>query len=478
MSFQPSVVDEVDGVTQEDLDNGSITQDEYEALVTAQEEQNGSARSPLGGAQDVVETASDPAEAAKTVWERLAQLFASGMNLLVDQVFNEALGTPTINNDGAFGIFGTPEALETGEETPANQEATVYDAVASQNYVTIHKEIFMGLIMPMAVSIMFLLALLMLAAPITALITRQQVGSMLASGVFVILIIVVSWEYAALMHALSDAAVQYVLPETDQILNQEATTFGGGVAVAIGIYFGGWSAAVMLVAIHTARHLLLFVYPAVLPLFLLMAYWGGHRRVKQIGSFFVWQWYGLLVMNLPTAILLRFADEVGWQLFPDGAAFEILNLGSTIAIFLLAVAIPLAVSGSFFLVGLSMRGATAGAATAAASRFTPTPRTAATHGGAAARSAAGRLKRGGRTAASRAHTKYRESRFPSVTQEKYATDGGTRTDGGSPSRSGTTTQSSGVSPDQRKRAAEQKQRQRNLESQRERARQERDSYRK
>ncbi|WP_233710806.1 hypothetical protein [Natronococcus pandeyae] len=441
----------------EELENMSDA--EAEELLEEQRDDDGvlgQARSVLGDANPASSVMS-PADAAEDVWERLTEMFATAMTQFVDEVFNEALGTPTINNDGAFGIFGTPEALSEGEQTPSHKEAGTYDAIASDNYVTVYEEIYLGLIMPMVASIMFLMALLMLVAPAITAITRRKVGSILASGVFVVMMIVALWEFATVMHALSDAATQLFLPEGDDILDTDTTTYSGGVATALILYFKGWVGGAALGLIHATRHVLLFVYPAVLPIFFLLAYWGGHRRVKQVGSFFIWQWYGLLVMNIPTAILLAFANAVGWQLFP----FEILNFVATLGIFALAVLIPLTVSGSFFLIGLSMRGAAVGTASSAVSRYAPSPRPASVFGGERTRSAADRLKRGGANAgaaaASRSKAAAQRAQSSINSRRPIRADGGTSSSSTSSRSSSSTTKGTGVTPDQRRKAAKRRQ---------------------
>ena len=453
-------------------------------LEESEDEEESAGRSILGGAGSTVSNTLNPADAAEDVWERLTVMFADGMTLFVEEVFNEALGTPTINNDGAFGIFGTPEALEEGEQTISHKEAGTYDAIASENYVTVYEEIYLGLVMPMAMSVMFLLALLMLAAPAITAITRRKVGSILASGVFVVLMIVVIWEFATLMHALSDAAAQLFLPDGEDVLDTDTTTYSGGVATALILYFKGWTGGAALGLIHTTRHVLLFVYPAVLPIFFLLAYWGGHRRVKQVGSFFIWQWYGLLVMNIPTAVLLAFANAVGWQLFPS----EILNFIATLGIFALAVMIPFAVSGSFFLIGLSMRGAVVGTASSAVSRYAPSPRPASVFGGERTRSAKERLKRGGEragaAAANRSKAAAQRAKSSVNSRRPIRTDGGqsSASSSGFSPRSSTggssTTQGAGVTPDQRRKAAQRRQDRARNANQAERARKQSDHYRK
>ncbi|ELY55584.1 hypothetical protein C491_15457 [Natronococcus amylolyticus DSM 10524] len=452
-------------------------------LEENEDEEESAGRSILGGAGSAVSNTLNPADAAEEVWERLTEMFAGAMSFFVEEVFNEALGTPTINNDGAFGILGTPEALEEGEQTPSHKEAGLYDAMATENYVTVYEEVYLGLVMPMAMSVMFLLALLMLIAPAITAITRRKVGSILASGVFVVMMIVAVWEFATLMHALSDAAAQLFLPDGEDVLDSEVTTYSGGVATALILYFKGWVGGAALGLIHATRHVLLFVYPAVLPIFFILAYWGGHRRVKQVGSFFIWQWYGLLVMNIPTAILLAFANAVGWQLFP----WELLNFLATLGIFALAVLIPFTVSGSFFLIGLSMRGAAVGTASSVVSRYAPSPRPASVFGGERTRSATERLKRGGERAGAAAANRSKEAaqRAKSSVNSRrpIRTDGGQSANSSSGSSSGgsstsSTTQGAGVTPDQRRKAAQRRQDRARNSKQAERARTQSDHYRK
>ncbi|WP_394743213.1 hypothetical protein [Natronococcus roseus] len=482
IEFENASVNETDDDEPLQIED-SEDREEFEELYLEEDgdEEEPAGRSILGGAGSAVSNTLNPADAAEDVWERLTEMFADGMTLFVEEIFNEALGTPTINNDGAFGIFGTPEALEEGEQTISHKEAGTYDAIASENYVTVYEEIYLGLVMPMAMSVMFLLALLMLIAPAITAITRRKVGSILASGVFVVLMIVIVWEFATLMHALSDAAAQLFLPDGEDVLDTDTTTYSGGVATALILYFKGWTGGAALGLIHTTRHVLLFVYPAVLPIFFILAYWGGHRRVKQVGSFFIWQWYGLLVMNIPTAILLAFANAVGWQLFPS----EILNFIATLGIFALAVMIPFAVSGSFFLIGLSMRGAVVGTASSAVSRYTPSPRPASVFGGERTRSAKERLKRGGEragvAAANRSKAAAQRAKSSVNSRRPIRTDGGQSANSSSSSdgsSSSNTTQRAGVSPDQRRKAAQRRQDRARNSKQAERARKQSDHYRK
>jgi hypothetical protein len=422
----------------------------------------------------------DPASTAEDVWERAVEIMANVYSFIVDEVVNEALGTPTINNDGAFGIFGTPVAIAEGDQTVSHQEAGIYDAAASETYVVVYEELYIGLIMPIAASVLFFVALMMLIAPSITAITRRRVGSMLASGVFVVMMIVALWEYATLMHGVSDALIHLILPSSEELLDDEVTTYSGPLGLSFAVYLKGSTFGMVLAGIHMMRHIFLFVYPAVLPIFFILAYWGGHRRVKQIGSVFIWQWYGLLFMNVPTAVLLRFAYAVNWEILP----FEFLNFLATVMLFVAAVFVPFVMSTTFFVVGFFTRGATAGLASATVSRFTPRPASSYGAGG-GKRSPTERLRRGGygalnRGAAAyeRAGSTWNKSRWSrsSRIERNAQTDGGwtpssrsrRMTDGGSAS--------GGVSPGSRREAAAQ--RQRTHERQVQRARNQREHYRK
>jgi hypothetical protein len=312
-----------------------------------------------------------PAEATEQIWSYMAVQFHAGFVQLVDEVFNNLLGTPKIHNDGPMGIFGAPTTIDSGAETADRTDADEYDAFASALYADLYDSVYLPFVMPLVFSIMGLAAIGVLVGPALSAITHHRMLSILGSAVFAVILVVASWEFAALIHALSDSATQFFLPDSEELLGEEAfddadeTAAAGPIATAVGFSILGISKGLILAIIHGLRHSALYVFPLVLPLLLLLAYFGVWQKVKLVGSVLIWQYYALLVMNIPTALLLRIAYEAEWQFIAGEAAF-FANLAATMGVFFIAIIIPLFISGSFLLIGLSMRGATMGTAMGAA----------------------------------------------------------------------------------------------------------------
>ncbi|WP_331232282.1 hypothetical protein [Natronorarus salvus] len=312
-----------------------------------------------------------PAEATEHIWSYMAVQFHEMFVTLVDEVFNNLLGTPTIHNDGPLGIIGGPEPIGSGEATADDTAADEYDVFASHLYVDLYANVYLPFIMPLTAAILGLAAIGVLIGPSLSAITHHRMLSLLGAAIFAVILVVASWEFAALIHSLSDSATQFFLPDGEELIGEETladadeTAAAGPLSMALGFYLTGGIKALILAIIHGLRHAALFVFPLVLPFLLILAYLGIWQKVKLVGSVLIWQYYALLTMNIPTAILLRIAHEAEWQFVPEGVDF-FANLAATMGIFFIAIIIPLLVSGSFLLIGLSMRGVAAGTAMGAA----------------------------------------------------------------------------------------------------------------
>ena len=312
-----------------------------------------------------------PAEATEHIWSYMAVQFYEMFVTLVDEVFNNLLGTPTINNDGPMGIIGSPEPISSGEPTADDTAADEYDVFASHLYYDLYNSVYLPFIMPLVAAILGLAAIGVLIGPSLSAITHHRMLSLLGAAVFAVILVVASWEFSALVHSLSDSATQFFLPDGEELVGEETladadeTAAAGPLSMALGFYLTGGIKALFLAIIHGVRHVALFVFPLVLPFLLILAYFGIWQKVKLVGSVLIWQYYALLVMNIPTALLLRIAYEAEWQFIPEGLSF-FANLAATMGIFFIAIIIPLLVSGSFLLIGLSMRGVAAGTAMGAA----------------------------------------------------------------------------------------------------------------
>jgi hypothetical protein len=332
-----------------------------------------------------------PSESVGEVWEWMSEQFAEAAEVLIDDVLNDMLGTPTIENDGAAGVLGTP--VDDGSSS-------------SGTYHSIYNDVLIPTVFPLIGMTLGFVAIMALLAPMISAASSRTTVSMLGSLLAMTVLIVASWEFAAALHAVSDGVTQHLLPDGDAVAEEFEVLAIGPVAATLGFAAIGWVKAIALVLLHGLRHLLLYVMPVMFPVMLLMAYGGGHRRIKQIGSFGIWQYYALLVMNWPTALLLQIAYSLGWQIHDNA----LLNAAMTFALFFLAIVIPLFVSGAFALVGISMRGVVASTATnAARSGRGPTPTM--PHGsGVSTRSVASRLGRRGRSAGVSARNRARTAK--------------------------------------------------------------------
>ncbi|WP_157972372.1 hypothetical protein [Saliphagus sp. LR7] len=318
-----------------------------------------------GGLLDGI-TPSNPVpsiqETLENAWEWIANQFQTTMVELIDDVVNQLLGTPTIENDGAWGILGTPVDAETAAEVDqAENEQNGAGGFSAQIYTNLYNSVYLEFVIPLIGAVVGLMALTVLVGPALSAFTQRRMVSVIGSAALAVFLIVASWEFAALMHAFSDGVTQHFLPTGEEVMTEDRAAAGGPLAAMLGLSIISGSTSIALLAMHAVRHILLFLYPIVLPALFLLAYWGGHRRVKQTGSFFIWQWYGLLVWNWPTAVLLRAAYELEWTFHSSG----LVNFAMTMGIFLIAVGLPIAISGSFGLIGMSMRGVMASTASSA-----------------------------------------------------------------------------------------------------------------
>lgn len=311
------------------------------------------------GAANPVPSTEDAMESA---WEWMQEKFRGAMTTAVNDVFNELLGTPTPENDGVMGIAGTPVDQETAAEIDEQQED---NGSSTQVYTDLYSSVYLGYVMPLVGGFVTIMALLVLVGPALSAFTQRRMYATIGSAAVAVFLIVGSWEFATLLHVFSDEVTQFLLPDAEEVMSSSRTAYSGPIALAVGLYLTGGMTGIALLGLHGVRHMLLYLAPVVLPALILLAYWGGHRRVKQVGSFFIWQYYGLLVWNWPTAVLLRVAYELNWTFHNVG----LVNVVMTMAVFFIAVILPLLVSTSFGLIGMSVRGVVAGTAGGAVSRF-------------------------------------------------------------------------------------------------------------
>lgn len=316
-----------------------------------------------------------PEDNAEALTEWFIGLLYSATETLIDDVFNNMLGTPTPENDGWQGILGQP---------------------VGETYSDLYEEVYMQMILPPVFQFMVLgfIGFVLFIVPFSP-ITGQRVWSVVLAMFGAAALVLFAWNFASLLHHVSDAVTMWFLPESSDFLSgsgiseeAELELASGPLAVLLGVYFASWNIGIGLLLIHGMRQAVLFLMPTILPIILVGMYFGP-KTSKAAFSVLFWQYIGLLVMNWPTALLLSIAYHVNFD-FGMGEIGTLPDLAATIGLFAFAIGIPLFVQTSFLggsLVAIVMKGSVLSAGANTARKYVPTAAV-----GGAAKSAA---KRGG-----------------------------------------------------------------------------------
>lgn len=425
---------------QEDVEDLPIDVDEDDIDSEDLEEETGGAADDTedGTAGDTEQVGGgelgpnlSPEDNAEALAEWSIERMYVGVELLIDSVFNNMLGTPTPENDGWQGIFGQP---------------------VGETYSDLYEEVYMQMILPPVFQFMILgfIGFTLFVVPFSPL-TGQRVWSVLLGMFGAAALVLFAWNVASLLHHVSDAVTMWFLPQGEDFLDGSGITdaaelelASGPLAVLLGAYFASWNIGIGLLFIHGARQAILFFMPTVLPIILVGMYFGP-KASKAAFSVLFWQYIGLLVMNWPTALLLSTAYHVGFD-FGMGPAGSLTNFAATVGLFAFAVGIPLFVQTSFLggsLAAVVMKGSVLSASAGAARKYVPTGAV-----GGAAKSAA---KRGGgyinpvsrytRSTENDQHQQRRRRDVASQTSSTSTRSTPTATDGGYTPRSTSSTTS-------------------------------------
>ena len=264
---------------------------------------------------------------------RIAAVLYAGFEAMVEDVFNEGLGTEVPNNNGYRGILGHPEE-------GAGMFADIY---YNFYFPKIIRPIRSLIPLMMAFSYFFIWP----AKPFRGGANSIMKDILRYAGA--VAVIVISWEVASFMLYISDAGTQWLLPDTEDLLNSPESGADEGIATVdsaagpvgalLGITIFGWNAGLAMLGIQGARHIFNAGFPAILGLIFVFQFFGP-RRIRQIGSAAFWGSVGALVMNWPTAGVLGFAHAVGFDFGVGGAGGTLMDAGVTMGLFALAVFLP------------------------------------------------------------------------------------------------------------------------------------------
>lgn len=266
---------------------------------------NGSGGGMVGGATGAVEGAFNDAtpdvpstesianDTAK--WTRDAALNTTQFLLNTSMQF--VVGTAHPVNSGPNGIFGTP---------------------TNQPYQNLYNAVYGSYSFLYAIIILvILLFVLIMVLPYAGLASGGSYRAVQAMARILAALVLVMfwWPIGTALTQFFDALATGIAPSPEELTTSMKGLFKlsiGPILAALIIYFVELGEILGLTLIYAFRQAALIVFQFTMPLLLIFAYAGPHRRVRSIASTIAWQYFALLTMTLPTAFLMRIGFEAEW----------------------------------------------------------------------------------------------------------------------------------------------------------------------
>lgn len=253
--------------------------------------------------------------------------------------------------------IGTPYGHQGPQGIPTNDPFT-----------TIHKELYGNYVFP-AIVLFLGMFVMMSAAAMSAstIFSGGRITRWLGRMGMAILVVGLAYDFTNLMQHLANSVAWAFAPKPQELTNSMGgiLKLGAGPTVGIvGLYIFGWSEALILSLVYGFRQAVLLFAPVMMPIILLIAYAAPHSKIRMAGSALFWQWFGLVWVPIPIAILLRGAYVLNWDFGVGG----IIGFVMTLAIFGIALGLPFVVSYGFFKFPASITTSAAAVGGAAASK--------------------------------------------------------------------------------------------------------------
>lgn len=334
----------------------------FELFVEDDEDEESAGTGGAGGTAQVGAgdgAGFDPGDNAEELAEWFNDWLASGFIWFIDDVFNNLLGTPYPENDGWAGIMGTP----------VNEQY-------QQNYDFMIEFVLIPAITVMTIAFVVYSLFIIPVAPLTGHRILPALLAMFAGAV----IVVFGWNFATMNQMIADAATQWFLPSSEELIDIEEDSDGqadfsgdnhelrsGPTAAVLGLTIFGWNTGITLIMFHSARHLILIFMPAVMPVLLTLMYFGP-KFTKASFSIAFWQYMALTYSNIPTAFFFAMAFNIDFDFGFAGEYGELANVAMTMFLFGLGLFFPafihtIALAGSMS--AIIMKGSVASAGTSA-----------------------------------------------------------------------------------------------------------------
>lgn len=275
------------------------------------------------------------------------------IELVISGTFEIVIGTPTPENAGWLGIFGEP---------------------TNEPFGSLYTGLYEAWLLPIAVSL-FILALLINASavPFSGFIGGYNASRWVALMFTAAIALGLSWPVVTMLHALSDAIGTAIAPSPEQLTGTEQgirTILAGSGTAAAALYLSAALNLIIYALIYGMRYfLLLMVMPYVFGPALAVALFAPWSKLRAFGSGVIGAHIGLLITNIPIAILFRAAFLIEWGFSQEGIANLVMVIGALVA----GVIIPIVVMYQMTRMAGSVRGVAMGAGAAMAARRSYTP---------------------------------------------------------------------------------------------------------
>lgn len=238
----------------------------------------------------------------------------------------------------------------------------------NEPFTTLHKKVYGSYIFP-AIVLFLGMFIMMSAAAMSAstIFSRGRITRWLGRLGMAVIVVGLAYNFTNLMQHLSNSVARAFAPRPKELTSSMGGVFklsAGPIAGAVVLYLGGVGEAIALALVYGFRQLVLLLAPIMMPIILLTAYAAPHRRLRMLGSMLFWQWFGLVWVSLPVAILLRIAYELDWSFGVGG----LIGFFLTLAIFAIALVLPFVISYGFFKFPASITTSAAAVSGAASSK--------------------------------------------------------------------------------------------------------------
>ncbi|EMA47810.1 hypothetical protein [Halococcus salifodinae] len=315
--------------------------------------------------------------------KRLGDSFKTGAADSLGTVYNLSFSTPVPENDGWNGIFGEPingtnttngtNGTNATNATVSGQADDSWRRVlgisSDKSYRQLHEQLLMDRLYPLLNYILGIgVVVLGLSLTVNPFMSRFRVIDLMTKFVTFLFLYAFSWGTITLMHGVVNDITMWLRPSSAEFksLVTSIDKLAVGAAAASFVGSGGILSSVLGMGVELAvRHLaLVYFFPYVFPVLVLILYLAPWQRAKQFASMGLWQYVNVLTMVIPMAVFLKAALIV--DINPTNGIGGMIVL---LALFGLAVIVPIIQTYFFIQIPGTAAWAAKSAGAAAASRL-------------------------------------------------------------------------------------------------------------